>query len=1117
MAIKIGNISISLTAETSSFQTEMGRASNIAMTSSKNIERSFNIMGAAIVSACGAAAGGLSFLVTKTEETVFAMQKMAQQSGMTVESFSKLALAAKMSGMPIDQMAVISTRVSKSAFAAASGNKQAAAAYKELGVSVMDSNGHFRTSDQIMLDLAKSLSQYKDSASKTAVETLLMGRSGAMAAEFMNVLATRFDEVGATAQRLGVVFDQNTAASAQKLHDNFIMLEEAGLGLSVKLLSSVAPALERVTNEIVDLLSNKDSMKTITKVGDDIAGAITHAGDAFDFMVQHAEAVKRIIETLVLIRGLGTFVPMVAGIQGTNSAFQKMSIASLNLAGNLLGVRNVGKNVFEVISAKAEVAAESEALVAAKAEALAASEALAQAKTQEFSQAMLYAQAQAADLAAKENLAKIQVAELATAQEAAATKMGMFADSMVALKVKMGSVLTAARPLLQVLTALAALEAIKVGVDAYSTAHYSEKEIERNTHASSSEYQRALADERGDRQNRMGMWAASVQDAQRAFGLTSDDERNAFYAAVQRRLENRPGYLPQAFSAPKAPGLPEGYDMSTAMGFKKDMPAISSGIPKVDELAKKLDELRNKAEQVRAALRLVGADPTEQRQAEIDSRVKTFEDEWKDRKNPLSDKQKTDLRSSITDIVNGEAAEKYQKSIHDLTETLAVNIEEQFAMSEAIGRSSQAMQDAAIKAKVAREMQKSVNDGGSAEEKARDAAILTARYRSEMDMTNRVADRRTADNQAQQLTAQQRLNAAIAQGVEAKRQAAIANEQDAVRAAFIDRGDTDTEALQAQLDFIRKKSDLEQQAADGERAVGFALVKQYDDQRTAILRAVAAARELHLSLDMRAVLAANKEASDAFFAAQDKAILATGSMMDGLHVALDQIARDTESNAQRVHDAFAQALSSMNDSIAKAMTGQKADFAGAFRGIADNLAKQSLQKLESTALNAMGFGGKPDGSKTNPLYVKNVDAFGGVGSSTSGLLGSLFGGSKGSTNGAGTASGSDTPSHMGSISSFIASLIPGFANGTDAMVPGMPSIVGEKGPELFIPPSAGAIVPNSRLKNGLGGGHTINIDARGSNDPAQTVAIIDRYMRHAAPQIVAHTMQAVTEKQRRRP
>ena len=56
--------------------------------------------------------------------------------------------------------------------------------------------------------------------------------------------------------------------------------------------------------------------------------------------------------------------------------------------------------------------------------------------------------------------------------------------------------------------------------------------------------------------------------------------------------------------------------------------------------------------------------------------------------------------------------------------------------------------------------------------------------------------------------------------------------------------------------------------------------------------------------------------------------------------------------------------------------------------------------------------------------------------------------------------------------------LPGFANGGRPPV-GRASIVGERGPELFVPDRAGTIIPNHAM-----GGSTnivVNVDASGSN------------------------------------
>ena len=58
--------------------------------------------------------------------------------------------------------------------------------------------------------------------------------------------------------------------------------------------------------------------------------------------------------------------------------------------------------------------------------------------------------------------------------------------------------------------------------------------------------------------------------------------------------------------------------------------------------------------------------------------------------------------------------------------------------------------------------------------------------------------------------------------------------------------------------------------------------------------------------------------------------------------------------------------------------------------------------------------------------------------------------------------------------------LPTFANGGRPPV-GRASIVGEKGPELFVPTSAGTIIPNDRIGGGITNNIVVNVDASGSN------------------------------------
>ena len=66
-----------------------------------------------------------------------------------------------------------------------------------------------------------------------------------------------------------------------------------------------------------------------------------------------------------------------------------------------------------------------------------------------------------------------------------------------------------------------------------------------------------------------------------------------------------------------------------------------------------------------------------------------------------------------------------------------------------------------------------------------------------------------------------------------------------------------------------------------------------------------------------------------------------------------------------------------------------------------------------------------------------------------------------------------------------------------------PYMVGEQGPELFIPGGSGTIIPNRNLSNSGGGNFNISVDARGASDPAAVRAQVQQGILEAAPAIIA--------------
>lgn len=92
--------------------------------------------------------------------------------------------------------------------------------------------------------------------------------------------------------------------------------------------------------------------------------------------------------------------------------------------------------------------------------------------------------------------------------------------------------------------------------------------------------------------------------------------------------------------------------------------------------------------------------------------------------------------------------------------------------------------------------------------------------------------------------------------------------------------------------------------------------------------------------------------------------------------------------------------------------------------------------------------------------------------------------------------------------------LPGFANGT-VNAPGGMALVGERGPEIVNLPRGSQVIPAHRSKNMAGGGVTVNVDARGSADPAAVRAQVQQGIMEAAPALIAAAEQRTMANMRR--
>jgi hypothetical protein len=293
---------------------------------------------------------------------------------------------------------------------------------------------------------------------------------------------------------------------------------------------------------------------------------------------------------------------------------------------------------------------------------------------------------------------------------------------------------------------------------------------------------------------------------------------------------------------------------------------------------------------------------------------------------------------------------------------------------------------------------------------------------------------------------------------------------------------------------------------------------------------------------------------------QDKTNLDETKLTTAWKDSLNRFVQMSQDTAGQIGGIFSDSLGGVNDTLATSMTayyrtGRQREMAlrnglsGDVRNSAQKLAKTGIGEIEAPGLKALGIGGKADGSQKAPFWVKIAGALGmGSGSSSGGATGSSsvshgigstvskalrHTGWFGKMLGFGTSmapmlntGGADPLSLNAPDTSGVANALgantvdlsqfQGFFADGGPVTANLPAVVGERGPELFVPHTAGSIVPNGKF----GGGDThqhFNVDARGASDPAAVDAAVQRGIRKAAPHLVAASLGAGVDRNKRLP
>ncbi|WP_419520727.1 phage tail tape measure protein [Alistipes putredinis] len=218
------------------------------------IGRSMTKAGTVMLGASAAVGESILAVGKSTADYAGDMFDMARSTGMGVESFQKIAYAAKMSGIEAEKVTTSFIKFDKMIVDAAGGNKTYMQTFKDLGIQIKDSAGNLRQPNEIFEDVAEIFHNTKDGAAKTALAVELFGKSGAELIPMLNDGKSGLQAFYAEAERMGLVLSAEAIGKGDAFSDQLEQIGQQVKGVKLQLGTALIPALSAAAEKIAAVI-----------------------------------------------------------------------------------------------------------------------------------------------------------------------------------------------------------------------------------------------------------------------------------------------------------------------------------------------------------------------------------------------------------------------------------------------------------------------------------------------------------------------------------------------------------------------------------------------------------------------------------------------------------------------------------------------------------------------------------------------------------------------------------------------------------------------------------------------------------------------------------------------
>ena len=302
---------------------DLGKNEDTAADKSAKLKVAFGNLGTALKTSMTAIAGvaasvaglggAIGKLVLDTAESSHSLEAMSAKTGITTEKLQEMSYVSDQLGIDTETITMSMAKLIRSMNSAEKGTGTAKDAFKELGVSVVDSSGNLRNNQDVFSEVVDKLRNVSDETKRDALSMEIFGKSAQEINPLIKAGSAEIARMSEEAHKVGAVMSDQSVKGMSELEDKLDSLKDGFKGTLGTLATAFLPGFKAGTDTLRGYL--EDFANIVTGSGGDL-GKMTEGMSGLvgkivnDIATQGPQLLKSGLSVLQgIIKGILTSLP----------------------------------------------------------------------------------------------------------------------------------------------------------------------------------------------------------------------------------------------------------------------------------------------------------------------------------------------------------------------------------------------------------------------------------------------------------------------------------------------------------------------------------------------------------------------------------------------------------------------------------------------------------------------------------------------------------------------------------------------------------------------------------------------------------------------------------------